>query len=440
MPSASQPASGASPRRELTLLDCFGLGINGIIGQGIFLLPAVLFRRAGGAGPLSWAVVGGLCALVALCFAEAAGRTDRSGGPYRYACDAFGPHVGFAIGWITLVSSMLGYAAVSVGFAEHAAKLFAPHASSAALAVARAGVVVALVVVLGGINALGIKPGARTGDVVGLFKIVALLAFALVGLWFIRAGGFTAAPAPRPGESSGLWAGAFAGLFAITGFEYVPVPAGETRRPRSAIGLAMVVSVVGATLLYVWIQAVLQGALPDLGASETPLVDGAAVVLGTAGGLAMGILALVSAFGFCSGSALVCPRYVESFAQDRFLPAPLGTRSARFGTPLYAIAFTALVVAILGTTLDFHQLADTSNLAVVVQYISTCVAVLVQRRRLGPSPGFRIPLGPLVPLLAIAGSAAFVLSVSRTELWLSAKLIGGGLAVGLVTRRLRRVV
>ncbi len=69
--------------RQLTLIDCFGLGVNGIIGIGIFVLPSALARRAGGASPLAWLIAGSLCALVALCFAEAAGRTDRSGGGPR---------------------------------------------------------------------------------------------------------------------------------------------------------------------------------------------------------------------------------------------------------------------------------------------------------------------------------------------------------------------
>jgi basic amino acid/polyamine antiporter, APA family len=75
----------------LTLIDCFGLGINGILGSGIFLLPAALQRRAG-AGLVG---SGQLCTLIALCFAEAASRTDRSGGPYRYAVEAFGSPVEF---------------------------------------------------------------------------------------------------------------------------------------------------------------------------------------------------------------------------------------------------------------------------------------------------------------------------------------------------------
>jgi APA family basic amino acid/polyamine antiporter len=136
------------PARQLTLIDCFGLGINGILGSGIFLLPAALQRRAGSHSPLAWLVVGSLCTLIALCFAEAASRTDRSGGPYRYAVEAFGPLVGFAVGWITMVSSLLGYAAVARGFAEHAAFLVGGGESQTALI---AGVV-ALVTLLGVVN------------------------------------------------------------------------------------------------------------------------------------------------------------------------------------------------------------------------------------------------------------------------------------------------
>ncbi|HEX8950570.1 MAG TPA: APC family permease, partial [Polyangia bacterium] len=210
------------PARQLTLIDCFGLGINGIIGSGIFLLPAALQRRAGAHSPLAWLVVGTLCTLIALCFAEAASRTDRSGGPYRYAVEAFGPLVGFAVGWITMVSSLLGYAAVARGFAEHAAFLLGD--SPAALTVWT----VVIVTLLAGVNIIGIKPSARIGDAISIVKVVGLLAFVGVGLFFVRGANLHAAPAPAAGETPGLFAAAFAGLFACTGFEYVPVPAGET--------------------------------------------------------------------------------------------------------------------------------------------------------------------------------------------------------------------
>ena len=422
--------------RQLTLLDCFGLGVNGIIGNGIFLLPAALYRRAGGASPLAWLLVGSLCALVALCFAEAAGRTDRSGGPYRYACDAFGPTVGFAIGWITLVSSLLGYSAVARGFAEHVVALFSGGTAPSLLM----GMVIALVVGLGLLNVLGLRPSARVADTVGVIKLAGLGAFVVGGLWFVATHGarLHAPPSPHPHEATGLFSAAFAGLFACTGFEYVPVPAGETVRPQRAVGIAMVASVIGATLLYAIIQLCAVAAAPDLGEAPTPLVAAARAVAGPTGALVMSAIGVISAFGFCSTSALVVPRYVASFAEDRFLPAPLAWRPARFGTPAAAVVASSLMVMVLATALDFTQLADTSNVAVVVQYVSTCVAILVLRRRHPGAGSFTIPLGPVVPLLATLGCTLFMFSVEPKELRLSAYLIGAGLLLGLFTRRLRR--
>ena len=422
------------PARQLTLVDCFGLGINGIIGSGIFLLPAALQRRAGAQSPLAWLAVGTLCTLIALCFAEAASRTDRSGGPYRYAVEAFGPLVGFAVGWITMVSSLLGYAAVARGFAEHAAFLVGGGESAPALVAS----VVVLVTVLAAVNIIGIKPSARTGDVISVVKVVGLVAFVAVGLFHVRAANLHAAPAPAAGETPGLFAAAFAGLFACTGFEYVPVPAGETVDPRRAIGLSMTVSVVGATLLYALVQIVAMGTLPALGSSTRPLVDAARAFAGRGGADAIALVASLSALGFCASSAMVVPRYVETFAQDAFLPRLLERRSPRFGTPAVAIVATSVLTAILGATLDFDKLADVSNVAVVAQYVSTCIAILVWRTRDPGGATFRLPLGPTIPLLAIGGSVLFLFHVSRLELFFGAALLVAGLAFGAATRFFRR--
>jgi amino acid transporter len=419
----------ARPVRQLTLVDCFGLGINGIIGSGIFLLPAALQRRAGGQSPLAWLAVGSLCTLIALCFAEASSRTDRSGGPYRYAVEAFGPVIGFAVGWITMVSSLLGYAAVARGFAEHAAFLVGGGEAAA---------VVVVVTFLAIVNIIGIKASARTGDAISVIKVVGLLLFVGVGLFFVRGANLHAPPSPEPGEAGGLFAAAFAGLFACTGFEDVPVPAGETVDPRRSIGLSMVVSVVGATLLYALVQTVAMGTLPSLGQSTRPLVDAARTFAGRGGADAIAVIAALSALGFCAGSAIVVPRYVETFAQDAFLPRILATRSPRFGTPVASIVVVSIVTAALGATLDFDRLADVSNVAVVAQYISTCSSILVWRTRDPEGARFRLPFGPLIPILSIIGSVLFLFHVSRVELVFGAALLVGGLAFGLVTRFFRR--
>jgi basic amino acid/polyamine antiporter, APA family len=420
--------------RELTLLDCFGLGLNGIIGSGIFLLPAVLYRRAGGAAPVAWLMVGGFCALVALCFAEAAGRTDRQGGPYRYAFDAFGPRAALLVGWISLVSTTLGYAAVARAFAEHVLPL-----GGLSDAVARPLVVVALISVLGAINVVGVRPGARTSSIVSLLKIGALIAFCAVGLSKLRTGALSAPPSPDPGEPRGLMAAAFAGLFATTGFEYVPVPAGEVRHPQRNVGIAAVGSVLAATVVYALVQISAQGATDAIAHARTPVVDAAAVLLGPSGRTAMLVAALVSAFGFCSSSAFVAPRYVESLAHDGFLPARLGQRSVRWGTPAVAVIAVSAIAAALACQLDFAHLADTSVVAIVTQYIGTAVAVLALRRKDGPSPGFRLPFGRVVPIAATLGSVAFLAAAGWKDLVAGLFLLAIGGTLGTLMRRARRV-
>jgi basic amino acid/polyamine antiporter, APA family len=218
----------------------------------------------------------------------------------------------------------------------------------------------------------------------------------------------------------------------------VPVPAGEARRPQRDVGVAVVGSVLGATLLYALVQMVVAARAPDLAHAKTPLVDAARAMFGAVGAHLMLGAALVSAFGFCASAALVGPRYVESLAADGFLPAFLGRRSPR-GTPLAAIVVLAVVVVGLGAQLDFERLANVSVVAIVVQYIGTAFAVLAQRRKAGPSPGFRIPFGPVVPILAAAGSSFFLLVADRRDVVVGVAVLALGGVVGAVTRAGARV-
>ncbi len=433
-----------SDKRQLTLIDCLGIGINGIVGSGIFLLPAVLYRKAGSQAPWAWFVAGGLCCLVALVFAEAAGRTDRSGGPYRYACDAFGPYVGFAVGWVTLISVLLGYSAVARGFGTTAAQIC--H-DMFGVQLGNAGVVAlscVVVVVLSIVNILGVRSSARTSDIISAVKLLSLFGFIVVGLCFVkfdRMGGQP--PMPSTGETTGILAAAFAGLFATTGFEFIPVPAGEAKNPQRTVPLAMVISVFLTTVLYALVQLVATGLHPSLGGTETPLADSVAQFAGSRGRELMNVAGLISMFGFCAGSALVGPRYLESFSEDRFVPAIFAHRPAKLGSPVWSVVLlSVLVILFLMLGLEFKQLADISNVAVVVQYIATCVAVILMRQR-GPAPAnaFVNPLGPLVPLLALFGCAVFLLGVATSPdgvmaLKWAAILIAAGLLLGSVFRKM----
>src|SRR6185295_6558578 len=165
-------------RRSTAAADALGLpggGPNSVIGSGVYLLLAPMAAAAGAASAVGILACAALCALIALCFAELGAMHDQDGGSYVYARRAFGPVVGFVVGWTSLVNVVLGYAAVAVGFGDAVAKAGGP---------AWGGV--GLIAALTAINWAGIKGGARSSDALSVIKVLPLLALAAAGLLLVK--------------------------------------------------------------------------------------------------------------------------------------------------------------------------------------------------------------------------------------------------------------
>jgi amino acid transporter len=413
-------------RRSLSRFDVTCLGLNAIVGSGIFLLPDDLYREMGVFSPLAFL----LCAIgllpVALCYAEAASCGDSTGGPYLYARDAFGPQVGFAVGWMCFVNAIFSFAAVSAAAAAYAARLVPALEPAASQKI----VAVAIVALFAAINYVGAKPGALAVDVFTLAKFSVL--FVLVAALLPEA-----SSAPLHGGLPHGWAGVgsatFIALFAAQGFEVVPVPAGEVRSPQRDLPFAIVASLLAASLLYVIVQIVLIASGAPLGpVSDAPLAD-AALAVAPSLGLLIAAGGLISTLGFVSGSALGTPRYLFAAALDRHLPLALGSIHARFASPHVAVIVTGVVAIALVVPFDYRSLIGMSNVAVATQYLATCLAVLRLRGRMHAA--FRAPGGALVPLLGAAVSVWVFTEASGIELAWSVASLAVGLAVVWLTRR-----
>jgi basic amino acid/polyamine antiporter, APA family len=406
----------------MTLLDCVGLGINGIIGTGIFLLPAKVFRNAGGLAWAAWLAIGGVCLLVGLCFCETSGRSERNGGPYLYARDAFGRWVGVGVGWMALAANLFAYGAV--------ARAFGRNLSFLVPALNRTGpqILVAIAVIggLAALNYFGIRPGALTSDFFSGAKLIPILFFVGLGLLFVDWHRL-ALPAPA-GETTvaALKLGGFAALFACTGFEYVPVAAGETENPRRNVPLALFFALLGSVLLYALVQIVFMGTHPDPAAADKPLAEAAGAFAGPWAGRFVAVGSVISSFGYLTAVALVTPRYLSALAENGELPPLFARTHPRFGTPTLAIGLTALVCAGLAVFADFDRLSDLNNAAVFAQYVPTCLAVPVLRRTKGTS-AFHLPFGATIPILATLGCILFLNGIKRDDAIFSV----GTLAVGL---------
>src|SRR5262245_14528218 len=123
------PQRQAGLLRDLRFWDLAAIGINGVIGGGIFVLPATVAQLLGTAAPLAYALSATVVSLVALCFALAGSHFTAAGGPYHYAHKAFGPFLGFQVGWVTWLLRAASLGALSSGLATYLA-FFWPAAAS----------------------------------------------------------------------------------------------------------------------------------------------------------------------------------------------------------------------------------------------------------------------------------------------------------------------
>jgi amino acid transporter len=419
-----------APKRRLTLLDCVGLGINGIIGTGIFLLPARVFAAAGGFSWAAWLAIGGVCLLVGFSMAEAAGMTERNGGPYVYAREAFGSWVGTAVGWMAFAATVFAYGAVARGFGRNLSYLVPALGSEGP----RIALAIAVIFGLAALNYRGVKPGALTSDFFSGAKLIPILFFVAVGLFFVD---WNRLSIPPPsGHLNALKLGGFAALFACTGFEYIPVPAGETENPRRAVPLALVGALGGSILLYVLVQIVFMGTHPSPLTADKPLAEAAGAFAGAWAGRFVAAGSVISAFGYLTGVALVAPRYLSALGEDGSLPPLLARVHPRFGTPFVSIAVTAALSAGFAMFADFDRLADLNNAAVFAQYVPSCLAVIVLRRtRPLAHRAFKVPLW--VPVLATAGCLLFLNGIGRDDAIFSVATLLLGLLLHGLWRLLR---
>jgi basic amino acid/polyamine antiporter, APA family len=406
-----------------------GLSINDVIGSGVYLLPAAAAALLGPASAWAVVVAGLAVGLLVLCFAEAASHFDEPGAAYVYTRAAFGDFVGFEVGWMTWLARIASLASLANGLALAASHLW----PAAADGWPRAALIGAALLGFAAINIRGVTAGARTAVVLTIAKLVPLAFFIGVGAWFFDVATLREIPTPK---SDTLGEAALLLLFAYAGFENTAAAAGEYRNPRRDVPFAMLTMILVVTLIYTAVQLVAMGTLPDIEEARSPLAQAAGRFAGPAAALLLTIGAVVSIAGNLGNTMLMGPRYLFALAHHGFGPRRLAEVHPRFRTPANAIAVQTAFALVLALSGSFVQLAMLSVVARLTTYLGTAAAVPVLRRKLGSPPGaFRLPFGPLIPVLAFAVSLAFLASATWKNLIAGAIALTVGAGIYALRRR-----
>jgi len=381
-------------RRELGLFDSVVVVAGGIIGVGIFANPSNVARVVG--DPvlilLVWSLGGAIALIGAFVWAELASRFPDVGGQYVYLQRAYPPVVGFLYG-IALLFIINGgsLAAVAILFASYVDRSFVP------LGATGIRVCAALALVgLTAVNALGVRAGKWTNNLLMAAKVVGMIA--LVALAFGRgaapASHFDPAPASVFARSSVqlLFTALVPILFAYGGWQSCANVAAEIRDPARNLAKANVLGVIvvvalylSMNLAYLWVLTPAQ-----MAASPALAADMARAVAGAAGAQFVALLIVVSSLGFLAVVILTGPRLIYAMASDGLFFRGAARLHPRYQTPVFALWFQAAVSLALLTTNTYDQLLSYVVFADWLFFGLTAAGlVLVRWREPGPpAPGF----------------------------------------------------
>ncbi|NND00866.1 MAG: amino acid permease [Gammaproteobacteria bacterium] len=391
---------------------CWSMSVGVMVSSGIFLLPTVL-APYGSISILGWVLTSVGAILLALILGRLAGGTDRAGGPYVYAHEAFGNLAGFLIAWGYWISVVFAVAAVSVAFAGYLGSLIPTIGQSKWI---QAAVALAAIWILSGINLRSIAGAASVQLALTLLKLIPLL---LIVVLAIFVGSPENIPAFNPGDKpvgSALAATALLTMWAFSGVEAAVVPAEDVIDPTRTIPRAVIAASLMVAALYIAVTVSVMALVPtaQLVASEAPMVD-AVAALGPWGAILIAFGALVATAGGLNGNILLSGQMPMAVALDGLAPKIFARRNSGHA-PAFSIIMSSTISTILllmnfaeGLVGAFVFLISMSTLAVLSVYAISALAEL--RKSWTSARGWSIVAGIsfAYTILAAAGSGLSVL-------------------------------
>lgn len=444
-------------RRSLGALDLTLMGLGAVVGTGIFVLTGrAAAANAGPAVTISFAIGALAAALAALCYAEMASMIPVSGSAYTYAYATLGELIAFIIGWDLVLEYGVAASTVCVGwsgyvtaFIKNVTGYALPPAWSSAPIVYDSAIgamqptgaylnlpAMFIILLVTFVLARGVSLSMRLTARVVFVKLAVILLFLVAAAPFVRRENWVPFIPPNTGEFghfgvSGIFQGATMLFFAYCGFDAISTAAQESRRPQRDIPIAILVSLVIASSLYIAVSLVLTGLVPYPQLSVPhPMAVGIAVT-GMAwmeGAIEVGAIAGLT-------SVLMMQLYGQTrifytMSVDGLLPAVASRIHPRYGTPYRLTWITGIAAAFGGGLLPIEILGELTSIGTLFAFVLVSVGVMILRLRRPEVPRlFRVPGGPFVlPILSTLVSGTLMCTATPHTIL----RLFGWMALGLV--------
>lgn len=398
-------------RRDLSFWDLIFLGVGAIIGTGIFVLTGTGALLAGPALTLSFLLAGITCAFAALAYAEFASTVPVSGSVYTYSYVTLGEFPAWIIGWDLALEYLFAASTVSVGWSgyfQHFLKGF--DLSLPAFLTAAPGVkdgsmfnlpAFLIILLISCLLSLGIKASKHMNNIMVIVKIMIILLFIGVGIFYIKPTHWTPF---APFGASGVLAASAIVFFAFIGFDAVSSAAEETKNPQKDLPKGILSSLAICTLLYVLVSAVVTGTTNyqllkgiDHPISKVLEVVGQNWIAGfidLGAILGMTTVLLVMLYGQI--------RISYAMSRDGLIPKIFSKTHSTFRTPFYSTWFFGFIAGLIGGLIPLERLAQLVNIGTLFAFTMVSLSVLILRyQQPDLHRSFRCPGVPYVPILAI---------------------------------------
>ncbi|WP_181032512.1 MULTISPECIES: APC family permease [unclassified Arthrobacter] len=407
LPSSSASGPSAAVKPQIGLVACVAFGVGTTVGGGVFTLSGTAINLAGSGAVLSYVIAGIVMALCALSFIVVSTRAKDGESGYGPVGDILSPFWRFVVMWAFYLNGATIVAYLVDSFGDYLSEYFLPAIGALTL-----GLVATVLVTALNLGPTSLVAKAETW-IVGI-KLALLALLVLFAVWGLTELTPEKVDRPLPQGTGGVFSAAALLFTAYTGFNVITNMAGSVKNPRKTVPRAILLTLLVSGIIYLG-TALAMVASGVTVFTATGVSQAAEIVMGTWGGVLVAFAACLSTLSGANANVLGASEIMLRMVARGDVPPALGRQTSN-GHPYVSVLLLGVITVLLVLLNDTTFVVSIANVAAIVAMIVVSVAAAVLGFRKWPGEGARLPLGPVIPILAVLAAASQLPSLDPAAL------------------------